>query len=53
MPPEIFALIEKPLLLIAILLVGAITGMTVERFLSKGTAGMAGNESLALAERMA
>ncbi|RWN24151.1 DUF2726 domain-containing protein [Mesorhizobium sp.] len=35
MPPEIIALIEKPHLLIAVLLVGALAGMSVERFLSK------------------
>ena len=35
MAPEIIALIEKPHLLIAILLVGAFAGMIVERFLSK------------------
>ncbi|HJT12291.1 MAG TPA: DUF2726 domain-containing protein [Dongiaceae bacterium] len=35
MPPEIVALIEKPYLLIAVLLVGALTGMVIERFLSK------------------
>jgi hypothetical protein len=35
MPPEIIALIDKPHLLIAVLLVGAFAGMTVERFLSK------------------
>jgi Protein of unknown function (DUF2726) len=35
MPPEIIALIEKPHLLIAVLLVGAFAGMTVEQFLSK------------------
>ena len=34
MPPEIIALIEKPHLLIAVLLVGAFAGMGVERFLS-------------------
>jgi len=33
MPPEIIALIEKPHLLIAVLLVGAFAGMTVEQFL--------------------
>jgi hypothetical protein len=35
MPPEIVALIEKPHLLIAVLLVGAFAGMTVKQFLSK------------------
>ena len=35
MPPEIVALIDKPHLLIAILLIGALAGMTVERFLPK------------------
>ena len=35
MPPEIIALIDKPHLLIAVLLVGAFAGMTVERFLSQ------------------
>ena len=35
MPPEIIALIEKPYLLIAVLLVGAFAGMIIERFLSK------------------
>jgi hypothetical protein len=35
MPPEIIALIEKPHLLIAILLVGVFAGMIVQRFLSK------------------
>jgi hypothetical protein len=35
MPPEIVALAEKPFLLIAVLLVGAIAGMAVERILSK------------------
>ncbi|WP_265518062.1 DUF2726 domain-containing protein [Nitratireductor luteus] len=35
MPPEIVALTEKPHLLIAILLVGAFAGMTIERFLSE------------------
>jgi hypothetical protein len=35
MPPEITALIEQPDLLIAVLLVGALAGMTVERSLSK------------------
>ena len=34
MPPEIIALIEKPHLLIALLLVGGFAGMTVEKFLS-------------------
>ena len=32
MPPEIVALIEKPHLLIAVLLVGAFAGMTVQQF---------------------
>jgi hypothetical protein len=35
MPPELIGLIEKPLLQIAVLLVGGFAGMTVERFLSK------------------
>lgn len=35
MPPEILALIDKPHLLLAVLLVGAFAGMTIERFLSK------------------
>jgi hypothetical protein len=35
MPPEIIALIDKPHLLIAVLLVGAFAGMTVEQFLFK------------------
>jgi hypothetical protein len=35
MPPEIIALIEKPHLLIGVLLVGAFAGMTIEQFLSK------------------
>jgi hypothetical protein len=35
MPPEIIALIDKPHLLVSVLLVGAFAGMTVERFLSK------------------
>src|SRR5262245_55903195 len=35
MPPEIIALIEKPHLLIAVLLVGASAGMAVEQLLSK------------------
>jgi hypothetical protein len=35
MPPEIIALIEKPYLLIAVLMVGAFAGMTIERFLAK------------------
>ena len=35
MLPDITALIEKPHLLIAVLLIGAFAGMTVERFLSK------------------
>lgn len=35
MPPEIIALVEKPYLLIAVLLLGAFAGMTIERFLSK------------------
>ena len=35
MPPEIVALIEKPHLLIAVLVVSAFAGMTVEQFLSK------------------
>ena len=35
MPPEIVALIDKPHLLIAVLLVGAFAGMTIEKFLSQ------------------
>jgi hypothetical protein len=35
MPPEILALIDKPLSLIAVLFVGALAGMWVEQFLSK------------------
>ncbi len=35
MPPEIIALIDKPYLLIAVLLVGAFAGMTIEKFLSQ------------------
>ena len=35
MPPEIVALIEKPYLLIAVLLVGAFAGMVIEGHLSK------------------
>ena len=35
MPPEILALTETPLPLIAVLFVGVFTGMTVEQFLSK------------------
>jgi hypothetical protein len=35
MPPEIIALIEKPYLLAAVLLVGGLAGMRIERFLSK------------------
>lgn len=35
MPPEIVALIEKPHLLIAVLLVGAFAGMSLEQFLSQ------------------
>ena len=35
MPPEIIALIGKPHLLIAVLLVGAIAGFALERFMSK------------------
>ena len=35
MPPEIIALIDKPLLLIAVLFVGALFGMTVEQVVSK------------------
>src|SRR5829696_4588761 len=34
MPPEIVAIVEKPHLLIVVLLVGAFVGMAVERFLS-------------------
>jgi hypothetical protein len=34
MPPEIVALIEKPLLLIAVLAVGSVIGVVVERFIS-------------------
>ena len=35
MPPEILTLIDKPLLLIAVLFVGAFVGMSVEQFLSR------------------
>src|SRR5687768_3976781 len=35
MPPEIIALIEKPYLLVAVLLVGAFAGTIIERFLSR------------------
>jgi len=35
MPPELIALINKPVLLIAILFVGAMVGIQVERFVSK------------------
>jgi hypothetical protein len=35
MPPEIIALFDKPHLLIAVLLVGALAGITVEQFRSK------------------
>ena len=35
MPPEILALIDEPLSLIAVLFVGALLGMTVEQFVSK------------------
>ena len=35
MPPEIIALIDKPLSLIAVLFVGALLGMAVEQFVSK------------------
>jgi hypothetical protein len=35
MPPELIALIDKPILLIAILFVGAYAGMQVERMLAK------------------
>jgi hypothetical protein len=35
MPPEIIALIDKPHLLIAVLLVGVVAGVTVERFVPK------------------
>jgi hypothetical protein len=35
MPPEIIGLIEKPHLLIAVMLVGALAGMAFERFLSE------------------
>jgi len=35
MPPEILALIDKPLSLVAVLFVGAIAGMTVEQLVSK------------------
>jgi hypothetical protein len=35
MPAEIIALLEKPHLLIAVLLVGAFAGMAIERFLSR------------------
>lgn len=36
MPPEIVALIDKPLLLMAVLAVGAFFGMFVERFVERG-----------------
>ena len=36
MPPEIFALIDKPMLLAALLAVGAFFGMFVERFVERG-----------------
>lgn len=36
MPPEIVALIDKPLLLLAVLAVGAFFGMFVERFVERG-----------------
>ena len=32
MPPEILALIDKPLLLAAVLAIGAVCGIAVERF---------------------
>jgi hypothetical protein len=35
MPPELIALIDKPVLLVAILFVGALIGIQVERFVSK------------------
>jgi hypothetical protein len=35
MPPEILALLDKPLSLIAVLFVGALAGMAVEQFVSK------------------
>lgn len=35
MPPEILALIDKPLSLITVLFVGALAGMTVEQFVAK------------------
>jgi len=35
MPPEILALIDKPLSLIAVLFVGALAGMMVEQFVAK------------------
>ncbi len=35
MPPEILALLDKPLSLIAVLFVGALAGMMVEQFVSK------------------
>ena len=35
MPPEIIALLDKPLSLIAVLFVGARAGMAVEQFVSK------------------
>jgi len=35
MPPEILALIDKPLSLMAVLFVGALAGMTVEQFIAK------------------
>lgn len=36
MPPELVALIDKPLLLLAVLAVGAFFGMFVERFVERG-----------------
>ncbi len=35
MPPEILALIDKPLSLIAVLFVGALAGIMVEQFINK------------------
>jgi hypothetical protein len=35
MPPEIVALIDKPLSLIAVLFVGAVIGMAIEQFVAK------------------
>jgi hypothetical protein len=35
MPPEIVALIEKPILLVAVLFVGAMIGIWLEQFVAK------------------